>query len=179
MIRLAVVRRFGSALVLVTLGACAHDSNPHAARTPSAARGAQGSTASAATLPTAEPAPLTPDDAALTAQFQAAPAISTLEGEASYYSDRLAGHKTASGERYRPAALTAAHRSLPLGTVLRVTRSDGKRTVYVRVNDRGPFGKERRILDLSRAAFERLGKLRAGVLEVRAEVVDYGKKRGH
>jgi rare lipoprotein A len=115
----------------------------------------------------------------LTAQFQAAPAISTLEGEASYYSDRLSGHKTASGERYRPTALTAAHRSLPLGTVLRVTRSDGKRTVYVRVNDRGPFGRERRILDLSRAAFERLGKLRAGVLEVRAEVVEYGKKRGH
>ena len=134
---------------------------------------------SVATLPTSDPAPLTPDDAALTAQFQAAPAISTLEGEASYYSDRLSGHKTASGERYRPTALTAAHRSLPLGTVLRVTRSDGKRTVYVRVNDRGPFGRERRILDLSRAAFERLGKLRAGVLEVRAEVVEYGKKRGH
>jgi rare lipoprotein A len=172
------VRRFGSALFIVALGACAHDSNPHAARAPSATRSAH-STSKAATLPTVEPAPLTPDDAALTEKFQAAPAISTLEGEASYYSDRLAGHKTASGERYRPAALTAAHRSLPLGTVLRVTRSDGKRTVYVRVNDRGPFGKERRILDLSRAAFERLGKLRAGVLEVRAEVVDYGKKRRH
>lgn len=115
----------------------------------------------------------------MTTRFQAAPAISTLEGEASYYSDRLAGHKTASGERYRPEALTAAHRSLPLGTVLRVTRRDGKRTVVVRINDRGPFGSERRILDLSRAAFERLGKLRAGVLEVRAEVVAYGKKRGH
>lgn len=115
----------------------------------------------------------------MTTRFQAAPAISRLEGEASYYSDRLAGHKTASGERYRPDALTAAHRSLPLGTVLRVTRRDGKRTVVVRVNDRGPFGSERRILDLSRAAFERLGKLRAGVLEVRAEVVEYGKKRGH
>jgi len=174
-----VVRRFAPTLLLVALGACAHDSNPHGARAATASHGAQGSSASAASLPTAEPPPLTPDDAALTTQFQKAPAISSLEGEASYYSDRLSGHKTASGERYRPDALTAAHRSLPLGTVLRVTRTDGKRTVYVRVNDRGPFGKERRILDLSRAAFERLGKLRAGVLEVRAEVVEYGKKRGH
>lgn len=173
------MRRFGSALFLVALGACAPGSSRPAAQPTSAAHGAPHSASSAASLPSAEPAPLTPDDAALTARFETAPAISTLEGEASYYSDRLAGHKTASGERYRPAALTAAHRSLPLGTVLRVTRSDGKRTVIVRVNDRGPFGSERRILDLSRAAFERLGKLRAGVLEVRAEVVDYGKKRGH
>ncbi|HEY0463164.1 MAG TPA: septal ring lytic transglycosylase RlpA family protein [Polyangiaceae bacterium] len=173
------MRRFGSALFLVALAACAPESSRPAKQPPSASHRTPSSTSSAATLPTAEPAPLTPDDAALTTRFQAAPAISTLEGQASYYSDRLAGHKTASGERYRPSALTAAHRSLPLGTVLRVTRSDGKRTVYVRVNDRGPFGSERRILDLSRAAFERLGKLRAGVLEVRAEVVEYGKKRGH
>ena len=129
------------------------------------------------TLPTAEPPPPAPEDAELTTRFQAAPAISTLEGEASYYSDRLAGHKTASGERYRPGALTAAHRNLPLGTVLRVTRSDGKRSVIVRINDRGPYGSDRRILDLSRAAFERLGTLRAGVLDVRAEVVAYGPKR--
>jgi len=173
------VRRFGSALFLVALAACAHEPSRQVPHTPSAAHGAPVSTSSSATLPTTEPAPLTPEDAALNTRFEAAPAISTLEGEASYYSDRLAGHKTASGERYRPEALTAAHRSLPLGTVLRVTRRDGKRTVVVRVNDRGPFGSERRILDLSRAAFERLGKLRAGVLEVRAEVVEYGKKRKH
>ena len=173
------MRRFASALFLVALVACTHQSSRPDAHTPSASHAAHDSTSSAATLPTAQPAPLTPNDAALATQFEAAPAISTLEGQASYYSDRLAGHKTASGERYRPDLLTAAHRSLPLGTVLRVTRTDGKRAVYVRVNDRGPFGSERRILDLSRAAFERLGKLRAGVLEVRAEVVDYGKKRGH
>ena len=135
----------------------------------------QGSAASS--LPTARPAPLAAVDAELNTEFQAAPALTSLDGEASYYSDRLAGHKTASGERYRPGALTAAHRTLPIGTVLRVTRSDGKRTVYVRVNDRGPFGSSRRILDLSRAAFERLGTLRSGVLQVRAEVVAYGPKR--
>jgi rare lipoprotein A len=130
-------------------------------------------------VPSSQLSALSADDSALSTQFQAAPALNQLEGEASYYSDRLAGHRTASGERYRPSALTAAHRSLPLGSVLRVTRRDGARTVYVRINDRGPYGPSGRILDLSRAAFERLGSLRAGVLEVRAEVLSYGPKRGH
>ncbi len=168
------MRRYGSALFLLFVSACAHETSGPAAHAPAAhhahARGVS-------TLPTSEPPAPDPDDAALMTRFQTAPAINTLEGEASYYSDRLAGHKTASGERYRPSALTAAHRNLPLGTVLRVTRSDGKRSVIVRVNDRGPYGSERRILDLSRAAFQRLGTLRAGVLEVRAEVVAYGPKR--
>jgi rare lipoprotein A len=119
------------------------------------------------------------DSSALAAQFGAAPALATLEGEASYYSDGLAGHATASGEPYRPLAFTAAHRKLPLGTVLRVTRTDGTRQVYVRVNDRGPYGSKRRILDLSRAAAEELHMLRAGVLQVRAEVVAYGQKKEH
>jgi rare lipoprotein A len=119
------------------------------------------------------------DDRALATEFQAAPALATLEGEASYYSDGLAGHPTASGEPYRPLAFTAAHRRLPLGTVLRITGSRGGPVVYVRVNDRGPYGSKRRILDLSRAAAQELGMLRAGVLEVRAEVVAYGPKRGH
>lgn len=171
------MRRIVSGLFLVALSACAHEVNRSPARAPSASHGARNPSSTSANLPTNEPAALEAEDAALSTQFQAAPAISILEGEASYYSDKLAGHKTASGERYRPGALTAAHRTLPLGTVLRVTRSDGKRTVYVRINDRGPFAGERRILDLSKAAFERLGKLRAGVLEVRAEVVAYGKKR--
>jgi rare lipoprotein A len=118
------------------------------------------------------------NDQLLATQFQAAPALLTLQGEASYYSDGLAGHATASGELYRPLGFTAAHRRLPLGTVLRITRRDGGRVVYVRINDRGPYGSKRRILDLSRAAAEELGMLRAGVLEVRAEVVHYGPKRG-
>ncbi len=133
------------------------------------------------TEPSYPPAASSPayDDQALATQFQAAPALATLQGEASYYSDGLAGHPTASGELYRPLAFTAAHRKLPLGTVLRITASDGRRVVYVRVNDRGPYGSKRRILDLSRAAAEQLGMLRAGVLQVRAEVVAYGPKKGH
>jgi rare lipoprotein A len=168
------VRRLGPALLLL-FSACAHEPERPAVHPPPAAHRSRPSSVS--TLPTSEPPAPTPEDNQLIERFRAAPAISTLEGEASYYSDRLAGHKTASGERYRPGALTAAHRDLPLGTVLRVTRSDGKRSVIVRVNDRGPYGSERRILDLSRAAFERLGRLRAGVLEVRAEIVAYGPKR--
>jgi rare lipoprotein A len=128
-------------------------------------------------LPAAE-AGTSEEESRLQTAFAATPALAVLEGEASYYGDSLAGHPTASGQPYRPLGFTAAHRRLPLGTVLRVTRSDGQRTVYVRVNDRGPFGSRRRILDLSRAAFERLGALRAGVLRVRVEVVAYGGKRG-
>lgn len=94
------------------------------------------------------------------------------EGRASYYSDTLAGNPTASGEPYDPAALTAAHRTLPFGTRVRVTRLDDERSVEVRINDRGPFGRRDRIIDLSRAAAERLGMIRAGVIRVRIEVLE-------
>ncbi|MBM4374501.1 MAG: septal ring lytic transglycosylase RlpA family protein [Deltaproteobacteria bacterium] len=85
-------------------------------------------------------------------------------GLASYYHDSLAGNLTANGERYDPTAATAAHRTLPLGTVLDVVRRDG-RAVRVRVNDRGPYV-DGRILDLSRGAATALDMLRAGVVEV-------------
>ena len=170
------MRRFRSALASLAVflvSACAHESYRPASIAPEPARGPMRQ------RHVAEPEAPPPDDAALPTQFQNAPALATLHGEASYYGDRLSGHKTASGEPYRPTALTAAHRKLPLGTILRVTRADGSRAVYVRINDRGPYGSSRRILDLSRAAAERLGMIRAGVLEVRAEVVAYGRKRGH
>lgn len=60
-------------------------------------------------------------------------------GEASYYGSRHAGLRTASGERYNPNAMTAAHRTLPFGTRVRVTNLDNRRSVVVRINDRGPF----------------------------------------
>jgi len=96
-----------------------------------------------------------------------------LTGRATYYSDRLAGRRTASGEPYDPARLTAAHRALPLGTEVLVSRDDG-RSVRVRVNDRGPFGKAAArgvIIDLSRRAAEQLGMLRAGVVDVTVQIV--------
>jgi rare lipoprotein A len=90
-------------------------------------------------------------------------------GRASYYSDRLAGHRTAAGERYDPSALTAAHRTLPFGTIVDVARMDG-RHVTVRINDRGPFAAGR-IIDLSRRAASELGIVRAGVADVVLRVV--------
>ena len=91
-------------------------------------------------------------------------------GRASYYSDKLAGRSTASGEPYDPRALTAAHRKLRFGTLVEVTRPDGRR-VQVRINDRGPFGDSKRIIDLSRAAAERLEMVREGVVDVTVRIV--------
>jgi rare lipoprotein A len=92
-------------------------------------------------------------------------------GQATYYGNSLAGHKTASGERYQPSELTAAHKQLPFGTLVRVTREDDRRSVVVRINDRGPFGNARRIIDVSYSAAEALDMLRAGVVPVRVEVL--------
>lgn len=120
-----------------------------------------------------------PDTAELEAHYKGRRALSALEGEASYYGDSLAGHRTANGDRYDPRAYTAAHRTLPFGTILRVIRKDAKAVVYVRVTDRGPYGSARRILDLSRAAAERLHMIRTGVAKVRAEIVEYGPRKRH
>lgn len=104
--------------------------------------------------------------------------LAAFTGLATYYSNSLAGNRTASGDRYDPNAFTAAHRSLSFGTLLRVTRTDNQRAVIVEVNDRGPFGDERRVLDLSHAAARELGMLKAGVIEVRAEVLEGGPNAG-
>ena len=93
------------------------------------------------------------------------------EGRASYYGRAFAGRKTASGERYDPNAMTAAHKTLPFGTRIRVSRPGG-RSVTVRVNDRCgcPGG---RIVDLSEGAARKLDMMRAGVVAVRLEVLDH------
>jgi rare lipoprotein A len=99
----------------------------------------------------------------------------TEEGDASYYSDRLEGNTTANGERYDPEALTAAHRTLRFGTRVEVRRSNGARVV-VCINDRGPFVSGR-VIDLSRAAAESLGIIRAGVAPVALRVIAHGGSR--
>ena len=91
------------------------------------------------------------------------------EGKASYYSDKLAGHKTANGEAYDPRAFTAAHRTLPFGAIVYVARPDG-RHVTVRINDRGPH-KRGRVIDLSRRAAEQIGLVKEGVGKVALRVV--------
>ncbi|HXU83176.1 MAG TPA: septal ring lytic transglycosylase RlpA family protein [Polyangia bacterium] len=99
------------------------------------------------------------------------PAHGGQVGMATYYANRFAGRKTASGERYNPRELTAAHKTLPLGTIVRVTRVDGEgEVVTVRINDRGPYAAGR-IIDLSMAAARRLRMLQDGVVRVRVEVI--------
>ena len=99
-------------------------------------------------------------------------ALAPQEGLATWYGKELAGRKTASGERFDPAAMTAAHRTLKFGTWVEVTRTDTGQRVRVRITDRGPFGHEDRIIDLSRGAAEKIGMLKAGVVKVKLVVVD-------
>jgi len=93
----------------------------------------------------------------------------TESGRASWYGTAHQGRKTASGERFDPAALTAAHRTLPLGTVTRVTSLDSGKSIKVRINDRGPRARSR-VIDLSAEAAAALDLHDDGVGQVRLEV---------
>lgn len=92
-------------------------------------------------------------------------------GTASYYASKFEGRPTASGERYRAGELTAAHRSLPFGSLVRVTNPANGKSVTVRVNDRGPFTAGR-VIDVSRAAAEELGLIARGHAPVELEVIE-------
>lgn len=107
-----------------------------------------------------------------------APAVTAgpSTGQASYYSDKFHNKKTANGERYDKNALTAAHRTLPMGTVVRVTNLRNGHQVLLRINDRGPQ-KRSRIIDVSREGAERLGMVKRGVTDVKVEVLS--DRRGH
>lgn len=91
-------------------------------------------------------------------------------GEASFYGPGFAGRPTASGETFNPAEMTAAHRSLPFGTKLRVTNRSNGKSVIVRVNDRGPYA-HNRILDLSKGAAQRIGMVASGTANVDIAVI--------
>lgn len=106
-----------------------------------------------------------------------APSGGAETGLAAVYSDKLNGRKTASGERYDRNALTAAHKTLPFGSRVKVTNSKNQKTVTVRINDRGPF-QAGRILDLSPAAAKVLGIGAKGMGDVSAEVVGEAPKSG-
>ena len=93
--------------------------------------------------------------------LQAAASADVQEGEASYYADSLSGNKTASGEPYDKNAMTAAHRTLPFGTKVKVTYLKTGKSVEVVINDRGPHVKDR-IIDLSGAAAKKIGLVDAG-----------------
>lgn len=95
----------------------------------------------------------------------------TESGVASYYGNEFQSRKTANGERFDQQKLTAAHRTMPFGTRVKVTNTRNGRTVVVRINDRGPFAKGR-IIDLSSSAFRSIASLNAGVVPVRIEVLN-------
>jgi rare lipoprotein A len=104
--------------------------------------------------------------------------VRVLRGKSTYYANSLRGSRTSTGERYDPKRLTAAHRSLPFGTRVRVTRTDlpASPAVCVVINDRGPFGHKTYILDLSRRAAEQLQMIRKGVVPVQIDVLTIGKR---
>ena len=95
--------------------------------------------------------------------------VSTLCGTASWYHE---GHTTANGESYKPDGITAAHRTLPFGTRVKVTNKKTGKSVVVRINDRGPAKWTRRDIDLSRGAFRKIAKLKRGVVPVCIEIVN-------
>jgi len=144
------------ALAITTLAYAADDAKkPAAAASP------------AVVAPAPAPAPLTPPPTA----------VASETGLAAVYSDRLHGRKTASGQIYDRNGLTAAHKTLPFGTQVKVTNVKNQKTVTVRINDRGPT-QAGRILDLSPRAARAVGISSKGMAEVTAVVVGEAPKRG-
>ena len=94
-------------------------------------------------------------------------------GKASFYADKFEGTPTASGEKYRHNKLTAAHKTLPFGTRVKVTNITNSEAVEVVINDRGPYV-DNRIIDLSKSAAEKLGFVNQGLADIRLEVIDAG-----
>ncbi len=135
-----------------------------------------------------EPVPLGTGKAGVTGVTAAPPAIETPDatrraearpsaapqhlgsGDASYYGEELAGNPTASGERFDPKQLTAAHRTLPIGSRVRVTNTRTGDAVVVRINDRGPFHGQR-VIDLSKEAARRINMLGRGTARVKLELL--------
>ena len=106
----------------------------------------------------------------------AAPAAAGDEGKLAWYGKKFAGRRTASGQAFNPEAMTMAHKTLPFGTMVRVTNLKNKRSVVLRVNDRGPTQADR-VGDVSAAAARKLGMSRSGVVDAKIEVVTEAKPR--
>ena len=167
------IRLLAVTLAAATLGACAQsplvsrqyaavapvqDAAPEPARTAPVVRRAAVATKKRTALATAKPEASKP----------AASTRDAAQGLASYY--RFHGRRTASGEKFDETELTAAHRTLPFGTRLRVTNVATGQSVMVRVNDRGPFIPGR-VVDVSHSAAEALGMTQQGVAKVKLDVV--------
>lgn len=129
-----------------------------------------------ATLPpAAPPASFLPEPRAAAKPVFAADA---LHGLATWYGQMRDGHWTASGERFDMTAMTAAHKTLPFGTLLRVVDLKTNKSVVVRVNDRGQLPGDH-VIDLSYAAAQELGIVKTGVTQVKLEVISLGQPKHH
>jgi len=100
-------------------------------------------------------------------------AIESVTGFASFYADDFDGKKTSNGETYNMYELTAAHKTYPFNTMIRVVNLANNRSVIIRINDRGPFI-EGRIIDLSLGAATQLGMDKTGIQKVRLEIIEWG-----
>ena len=132
---------------------------------------------------TAAPAPLAAPAAAPAPATATAPAASekaasgdASEGKVAYYGKKFNGRKTASGERFNAGAMTMAHKTLPFGTMVKVTNIKNNKSVVVRVNDRGPSTPDR-VGDLTSGAASKIRMVRAGVIDAKLEVVGQPKAR--
>ena len=133
--------------------------------------------ATAPTVPVAAPAPGPAPVAAPEKKAVAAAATGDVStGKAAWYGKKFNGRKTASGQRFNSAALTAASNTLPFGTLVKVTNVKNKKSVTVRINDRGPKQADR-IIDVTRAAAAKLGMLRSGLADVEIKVVGNAKAK--
>jgi rare lipoprotein A len=117
-----------------------------------------------------KPAAASAAASALQAMPTMASTAHAFEGKVSYYGPEFAGRKTSSGESVDPSAFTMAHKTLPFGSMVRVTNLQNNKSVVVRVNDRGPHTAGR-VGDLSAGAAQEIGMLRSGVVAARLEVV--------
>ncbi len=134
---------------------------------------AQAQQAASAPAPAAAAAPAAKPAAAAATK---AASGDVSEGRLAYYGRKFAGRKTASGERFNPGAMTMAHKTLPFGTLVKVTNVKTNKSVVVRVNDRGPTQADR-VGDVSRAAAAKLRMLKSGVVDAKFEVVGVAKAR--
>jgi rare lipoprotein A len=105
-----------------------------------------------------------------------APKGTFQQGLASWYGPGFHGKKTASGEIFDMGALTAAHKTLPLGSIIHVINMENKKEAVLRINDRGPFSGSR-ILDVSKSAAQKLGMIKNGVAKVRFNVIGFSDKK--
>lgn len=129
---------------------------------------------------TAQPAAPAAAPAAAAAPIPAAPekaaSAESSEGKVAYYGKKFNGRKTASGERFNAGAMTMAHKTLPFGTMVKVTNIKNSKSVIVRVNDRGPSTPDR-IGDLTSGAASKIGLISTGVIDAKLEVVGQPKAR--